>query len=515
MQRRHGCGRQGDNVSFAAIHIPEFPVAAWLRKAPELRAHSCVVLEGVPPQEKVVSRCERARAAGIEPGMSKVQAEAGSTARFRSREIEEEKAAYALAVEIAERFSPRVEAIASPLNEYAEAHRPGVVLLLDSSGTGTLFGSAENYARRLYSELRDSGFPASIGAAPNAEAALMLARSGQKVICADRDSVRGKLAKLSTSLLPCEAKTLAVLNRWGIRTLGELAALPETALISRLGQQGRRLQQLARGEADYLLVPEEPEFTLSETTTLDSPLKLLDSLLFVLSPLLEAILSKAMDRAYALRSVRLTLQLERGEPQSLKIRPATPTQNREVLLKLLNLELQAHPPQAGIVSVTLEAEPAQPQTAQRGLFQAQFPEPDQLELLLARLRSIAGEDNVGSPRLQNSHGKDAFTMVPFRPTQHVNSGEKPLSSRLAVRMFRPPQAVRVTCQDHQPHSLFWQGSRFVIASCAGPWHSSGSWWDGQAWDNDLWDVVTVERLQTLRLRQDHASRAWFVVGLYD
>ena len=502
-------------MSFAAIHIPEFPVAAWRRNCPELRGHACVVLEGVAPQEKVVSRCERARAAGIEHGMSKVQAEAGSAARFRARQIEEEKASLALAVEVAGRFSPRVQAIASPMNGYAEAHRPSVVLLIDSSGTGTLFGSAEDYARRLYSALRASGFPASIGAAPNAEAALLLARSGQKVICADRDSVWDKLARLSTSLLPCDAKTLALLSRWGIRTLGELASLPETALVSRLGQQGRRLQLLARGEADHLLVPEEQEFTLCETTALDSPLELLDSLLFVLSPMLEAILRKAMDRAYALRSVRLALQLERGEPHLIAIRPATPTQNREVLLKLFNLELQAHPPQAGIVSVTLDAEPAQPQTAQRGLFQAQFPEPDRLELLLARLRSIAGQDNVGSPQLQNSHHEDAFTMAPFRPSLHAAAEHEPLPSRLAVRVFRPPQPARVTCCGDQPRSIFWQGSQFVIASCAGPWHSSGTWWDGQAWDHDFWDVVTVEPIQALRLRQDHASQAWFVVGLYD
>jgi len=363
-------------VSFAAIHIPEFPVVAWQRSFPELHSYACVVLEGVPPQEKVVSLCGKARAAGIEHGMSKVQADAGSTALFRSRQIEEEKAAYALAVEIAERFSPYVEAIASPQNRYAEAHRPAVLLLIDNSGTGTLFGSAESYARKLYGELRSSGFPAQIGTAPNAGAALMLACSGLKVVCADRDSVRGKLARLHVSLLPCNAKTLAMLYRWGIRTLGELAALPETALISRIGQHGRRLQQLARGEADHLLVPEEPEFTFSETTALDFPLELLDSLLFVLSPMLEAILRKAMDRAYALRSVRLILQLERGKPHSIEVRPAMPTQNREMLLKLLSLELQAHAPQAGIVSVTLEAEPAQPQTSQRGLFQAQFPEPD-------------------------------------------------------------------------------------------------------------------------------------------
>lgn len=502
-------------MSFAAIHIPEFPVAAWQRSSPALCSRPCVVLEGVPSQERVVSLCEKARSAGIEHGMSKVQAEAGSTAHLRSRQLEEEKAAFALVVEIAERFSPRVEAVASPLNAYAEAHRLAVVLLIDSSGTGTLFGSVESYARALYRELRAAGFPAGIGAAPNAEAALMLARSSRKVVCADRDSVRGMLARLSTSLLPCEPKMLAVLSRWGVHTLGELAALPETALISRLGQQGRRLQLLARGEAEHLLVPEEPEFTLSETTALDAPVELLDSLLFVLSPMLEALLQKAMDRAYALRSIRLTLQLERSKPHALEVRPAMPTQSREVLLKLLNLELQARPPQAAVVSVTLDAEPAQPQTAQRGLFQAQFPEPDKLELLLARLRSIAGEDNVGSPQLENRFGEQAFTLAPFRPSLHADSGGNPLPSRLAVRAFRPPQPVRVTCRENQPRSMFWQGSHIAIASCAGPWHSSGSWWDGQAWDHDLWDVVTVEPVRVLRLRQDCASKSWFVVGLYD
>ena len=186
-----------------------------------------------------------------------------------------------------------------------------------------------------------------------------------------------------------------------------------------------------------------------------------------------------------------------------------------MLLKLLNLELQAHPPQAGIVSVTLDAEPTQPQTAQRGLFQAQFPEPDKLELLLARLRSIAGEGNVGSPQLQNSHSEDAFTMAPFRPSLRSATQKAPLSSHLALRMFRPPQPVRVTCLSNQPRMLFWQGGRFDITLSAGPWHSSGSWWDERAWDCDLWDVVTAEPAQALRLRQEHASKAWFVVGLYD
>ncbi len=501
-------------MSFAAVHIPEFPIAAWQRNTPALHRQACVLLEGVPPHERIAALCGRARAAGLEHGMSKAQAEAGSSAVFRSREIEEEKSAYADAVAIAEGFSPHIEAIASPPNRYAEAHRLDLLLLLDSTGTGTLFGSAESYAQQLHREFRRAAFPAGIGMAPSAEAALLLART-ERAVCADQDSMRGKLARLPVSLLPCELKMQAVLRRWGICTLGQLAALPETALISRLGQQGKRLQQLARGEAEHLLVPEEAEFTLSETTALDAPVELLDSLLFVLSPMLEKMLRKGMEYAYALRSVRLTLELERAAPHSVEVRPATPTQNREVLLKLINLELQAHPPESGIVRVTLDAEPTQPQTAQRGLFQAQFPEPDKLELLLARLLSIAGEDNVGSPQLQNSHGEDSFTMAPFRPKLQADKMAEPLPSRKAVRVFRPPQPARVTCWGNQPRAMFWQGVRLTITAAAGPWHSSGSWWDGEAWDHDLWDVVTTNPIQALRLRQDHASSAWTVVGLYD
>jgi protein ImuB len=124
--------------------------------------------------------------------------------------------------------------------------------------------------------------------------------------------------------------------------------------------------------------------------------------------MLEKLLRQAINHAYALRSVTITLELEKRNPHQLEVRPAVPVQSKDLLLKLLNLKLQADPPQAGILGVTLSAEPAVPQVSQRGLFQAQFPEPDKLDLLLARLKSIVGEANVGSPVLCNSNRDDEF-----------------------------------------------------------------------------------------------------------
>ncbi len=501
-------------MPYVAIHIPEFPIAAWLRNAPSLSG-ALAVLEGVAPQEKIVALNPMARKAGLARGMGKAQAETMCATVFRARQVPEEELAFAAAAEIAERFSPRVQALASPANAYGCADSLAASLLVDASGTQTLFGDLESYADKLQHELAESGFATGIGAAPNAQAALLFSRSGRNIVCVHANELRGRLAPLPVALLQCEPRMQSVLFRWGIRTLGQLAALPEQALVSRLGQAGRHLQQLARGDSEHLLLPEEEAFTLSETTVLDSPLELLEPLLFVLSPMLEAIMRKAISRAYSLRSVRITLQLEGAAPHSVGVRPALPTQNREALLKLMNLELQAHPPQAGILSVTLDAEAARPQTAQRGLFQAQFPEPDKLDLLLARLRSIAGEHNVGSAELSNSHRHDAFTMTAFQPSLRCVAKDSGHASCLALRVCRPPQAVRVMCQGNQPHTLFWQGVRRNVTSCAGPWHTSGSWWDGKAWDDDMWDVVTTEPVQSLRLMRAQVSHAWFVVGLYD
>jgi protein ImuB len=467
-------------MDYAAIHIPEFPVVAWLRSDSGVRLRAQAVIEGTAPLQRVVSINRAAKAQGVSRGISKVQAEATGPLLFRNRCIEEETAAFQVALEVAERFSPRIQALAEPSNQYAQAHKLSVSLLLDRTGTETLFGSAEQYAQRLKAELGVANFPCSIAACQNAEASLLLARSHSGVTAVQANDVAKRLAPLPLSLLPCDATTLTVFTRWGVRTLGELAALPEASLISRIGQQARRLQRLARGVEDHLLVPEEPDLILSETASLDTPLFLLDSLLFVMSPMLERMMRRATEHAYALRSLTLALQLEKADPYERHIRPAIA-----------------------------------PQTAQRGLFQAQFPEPDKLEILLARLRSIAGEQNVGAPELKNSHRDDEVTMAAFCPSVIPGDFSRVKPSCLALRRFRPSQPIRVTLKNGIPSLLFWQGQRVELAEVKGPWQSSGYWWDGRTWETDEWDVIALQPLYALRLRYECGPKSWAVVGVYD
>ncbi len=502
-------------MEYAAIYIPEFPIVAWLRSDSAVRSHALAVIEGVAPLQRVVSINRAAKNQGVVRGTSKVQAEATGPLLFRNRSVSEETTAFEELVEIAERFSPRIEAIAGPLNSYAQAQTLSVSVLLDRTGTEKLFGTAEQYAFKLKSELEAASFPCTVATSTNAEASLLLARSHTGAITVQTHELASRLAPLPVALLRCDTVILSVFGKWGVRTLGELAALPETSLISRIGQQARRLQRLASGTEDHLLVPEEADLVLTETAALDTPLVLLDSLLFVVSPMLERIMRRAVERAYALRSLTVALQLEKLPAYERHIRPALATQNRELLLKLLNLDLQTHPPQAAILGVTLTAEATRPPTAQRGLFQAQFPEPDKLDILLARLRSIAGDHNVGAPELRNSHCDDEVATISFRPSVLAETSSTSKPSCLALRRFRPPQPVRVSLKNGAPSHLFWQGGRLDLAEVRGPWQSSGYWWDGRAWETDEWDAIVAQPLYALRLRYERAPKAWTVAGVYD
>ncbi len=498
---------------FAAVYIPQFPVAAWLRAEPQARGEALAVLGGESPTEHVVAFNRVAQALGLERGMSRAQAQILGPVRFRRRSLAEEQAALAVLSAVTERFSPRVQAVAGPANAYGGSRELAASLLLDRSGTETLLGPVRDYTQKLAAALSALGFQAQVAAAPNAEASLMLARSCPGPTCVEGPQLARRLAALPVTALPCSEPTFAILARWGIRTLGELARLPEAALVSRLGQPARRLQRLALGVEDSFLAPQEEAFTLQEQIELDTPVTLLHSLLFVVSPMLDRILRQAMERACALRSVTLTLDLTKGVCK-IEVRPATPSQNRDGLLKLLHLQLQAHPPRAPILAVTLTAEPALPQVAQRGLFQAQFPEADKLDLLVARLKSIAGEDRVGSPQLVNSHREDLFRLAPFAPS---TAFRKPPTHPppAALRRSRPPEPVLVQVHGGAPRSLFYGGVQFQIAAAAGPWQTSGSWWDEHSWQAEEWDAVVREPLQALRLLYQRAQKAWYVAGIYD
>jgi protein ImuB len=209
-----------------------------------------------------------------------------------------------------------------------------------------------------------------------------------------------------------------------------------------------------------------------------------------------------------------------------------PMLDTKLFLKLLQLDLNAHPPGAPIIKIHLAAEPARPRPGQAGLFLPPSPEPEKLELTLARIAAMVGENKVGAMEMLDTHHPEGFRLQRFTAAHPPKTTEKEVTRKeetkdeeqpavTALRRFRPPLRATVTLDQGQPAQLtcakIIQGS---VLWKAGPWRSSGDWWEREAWSRDEWDIAlqnnaVQSRVTLYRLVHDLLEGAWFLEGTYD
>jgi protein ImuB len=496
---------------YACLYAREFPAQALLRLRPELRDNPCVVMQGEPPLQELCSLTQKARRLGMAYGMTQVEVDTFSGITVLRRSLKEEAAAKEVLLECAGSFSPRVE---------DNRQDRSFLCVIDIAGTTGLFGPADTMARNLQTHIDALGITASVAVSCNFHAAVAVAKArlplSVRVIPPGEESTA--LAALPLTVLDLSEKQVETFSLWGIRNLGMLAALPEKELISRMGQSGKYLRQLARGEAPHLFQPVEPAFTLQERMELDSPVEILDALMFVANLMLEQLILRATARVLALVSVSITLTLEGGTTHTRTVRPALPTNNRQLWIKLLHLDLEAHPPRAAILAVALDAEPGSTSQVQLGLFSPQLPEPSRLDVTLARIRAIVGDENVGRAVLTDTHQLDGFRMEPFTISS-AEAAEAPSAPlRPAMRRLRPVEMAFVTLQSERPKAFLFRDRRYSVEHAYGPWLTNGEWWSATLWGCEQWDVVArAHDGATLCgcLIRDLLRQQWQMVALYD
>ena len=496
---------------YACLYAKEFPAQALLRLRPELRNKPCVVMEGEPPLQEVCSLTRKARSLGMARGMTQVEVDTFSEATVLQRSLKEETTAREVLLECAGCYSPRVEECSD---------NRSFLCALDIAGTTGLFGPPETLARDLFTRVRALGITACVAVSNNFHAAVAVAKGplplSVRLIPTGEESTA--LAELPLTVLDLTEQQAETFALWGIGTLGMLAALPEKELISRIGQAGKRLRQMARGEMPHLFQPVEPTFTLVERMELDSPIELLDALMFVVNVMLEQIILRATARVLALASVSITLALEGGTIHTRTVRPGLPTNDRQLWLKLLHLDLESHSPQAAILSVELDAEHGSTSQVQLGLFSPQLPELSRLNVTLARIRAIVGDENVGRAVLTDTHQLDGFRMGPFSLSSADSSEIPSVPLRPAMRRMRPAETVSVTLQSERPKAFLFRQRRYSVERAYGPWHTGGEWWTATLWGSEQWDVNARAHDNTtlcVCLIRDLLREQWQIVGLYD
>jgi protein ImuB len=420
--------------------------------------HQIAVLDGPANQMKVFACNGPARKAGIEIGMTKIQAEALPTVALRKRVLDHEFVAHAALLECAGRFSPRLESTC-----------PGTVII-DLTGTERLTGTKKKIAEKLRDAAQECGLSVNVALARNADTALYAALgsgSKQGVTVIEKGDEGDSLSDLPVRLFqvanlqavdlqfasrelenlqsansqiknhqitnrqsgkmrsgksygaqPDIADIMDALSGWGIRDFKALGALPSVALTQRLGQYGLHLQQLAKGEVQRELVPYVEASSFQQSMELEECIDLLEPLGVVLGELLERVLLQLINRSLATDRIQVDLDLEihtdcqlqsaRKEATALEptyqrmLKLPVPTQDAKIILKLLELDLAGKPPHAPVKKVRVEAFPARIKFGQTGLFQPVTPEPARLEVTLARLRSVVGDKVVGD---KDEHGR--------------------------------------------------------------------------------------------------------------
>jgi protein ImuB len=335
---------------------------------------------------------------------------------------------------------------------------------------------------------------------------------------------------------------LETLRLWGVRTFSDFAALPVTGVSERLGQEGIRLQQLARGKTERHLILKKPALVFENSLELEHPLAELEPLSFIFARLLNQLCASLNAYALATNELRVQMKLEDQTQHSRTLNLPYPMLDHKVFLKLLLLDTEMHPPQAAVVRVSIACEPVKPRLLQKGLFIPLAPEPEKLELTLARLSKLVGQENIGSPELLDTHRPDAFRMKKFalqnfmkdkaiiKNRQSANGNRQCL---MGLRVFRPPLRAMVEASRGYPTQISaWSGNKSVygkVVRLAGPWRTTGDWWRGDRWARDEWDVAVEsnmgsangyeQRRQSLqvlyRIYRDLQNGTWFVEGIYD
>jgi protein ImuB len=478
--------------------------------------------------------------------------------------------------EVAREFSPRIE-VYSPTE-----------IVLDLWGLTRLFGDARTIAEELRRTAADRGLRVRVAIAGTRTAARLLVRHRAGLTIIDPGNEAAAVAPLPITLLgdldripDLESRIpspesrvpdqLATFRHWGLRTLGDLAALPADDLAARLGRQQTDWQRLARGEDRRPLVPAVPDERFEQSLDLEWPIEELEPLSFVLGRLMDQLEAhlEQRDRGAAVLHVRLHLIRTDGttrEVHERSLQLPVAIRDARTLRTLALLDLESNPPPAAIDRVTVAVDPTPGRIVQFSLLTRPLPSLEQVSTLMARLHALMGETRCGSPALVDSWEPGAFVMKSFMPpdisarhsnhdtqrhrdTEAKTSRDESNLPAVALRRFRHPIPIRVQMKHGHPASvsIVRRGlSGGAVDSCAGPWRTSGGWWETGAWlasrsltsaerdvrlrqasggqpprgrvsggwNRDEWDVALTDG-PTYRLFRERHSDKWFLEGVVD
>ena len=515
-------------MRIACVFVPQLALQAVLRRTPEARGGPVAVLEaaggdGTGPsaggggkarakRARVTDFSLEARREGVRAGMTGAQASAVCAGlRLLTVTAADREAASAALADVGFAFAPRIERGGN-----------GIVfdrIFFDSADLARLYPAGETaIAQAVQAAAARIGLGVRVAIAGSKGLARLATRAHElALVPTAAGPARAALASIPVELLADDDVALATaFRRWGLRTAGDVAALPVDAVALRLGPAGARACRLARGLDDETFVPRLPADALEEAIELDYPVAELEPFSFLLRGLVDRALGRLRERSLACAGLTLRLALDAGGVDVRTVPIAAPTADAATLLQLARLDLARRPPAAPIVGVRLLALPARVRATQLDILRPAGPAPDRLAATIARLAALVGPDNVGAPAVEDNWREEALAVTPFEvPQANGHLDPSAADPRLTIRRRRPPEEIEMLLDREGPTAFRGRDTTARVLVAAGPYRLSGEWWrEGEGFQGEYWNMHASDGA-VYRVHQDRRDGRWYLDGYYD
>ena len=493
---------------FAVISIPDFYLQAVLRHEPELRGLPAALVDDDSPKSPVVQVTAAAKRFGVTPGITSTQAKARcQRMAFRIRSPAQEQSAQEILLECAYAFAA-----------YIESTAPGICTLdlrgLSVLQAADLRAGLDSWGQQLLGRLEEFNLAVRIGIA-SAPGLAWQATCGEKRILYV-DDAKAFWNELEIAHLCISSELNEVLRKWGISTVSAFLALGKDKIGDRLGAEGIQLFEVARADKVRPLKLTAPRQVYAEYFEFEHPVETLEPLLFIVRRFLDQLTRRVALAAMVIQDLALSLKLESGDSHDRTLKIPAPTREVDVLFRIVHNFLETVRTQSPIIALSLRAQPCPAETQQFQLFESAVRDPNRFYETLGRLGALLGNERLGTPVLRDSFKPDDFTIEPITAQlpasqRAAKSAPGTIQRGLVLRRFRPPLLTTVKLHDGQPASI--RNARFnvSIVRSAGPFRSSGQWWEN-LWAREEWDVETREGDLLRLVRENHQ---WWLDGAYD
>jgi len=514
-------GRISQTARIACVDLPAFPLQLLLRRHPDWRGKPAAVVAEDNPQSPLLWVSESARRVGILPGMRYASALALDhdlmAATVSARRI-------ATATEALHRhllsYSPRVE---------PARHEPGV-FWLDAGGLEKVGGTPTEWAERLWRGLREARFVCGVTVGFSRFGTYCLSRVHRQVAVIPapaRETAACRRVSLARLELPPRVRD--DLSRLGLKTVGDLMALPTAGLAARFGAETAHLVGLATGLHFDPLQPVVPDEPVRAEEILEQPESDAWRLLFLIKRLLHPLLARLADeqRAVALLHLDLRLDARKGEVARRResLRPAEPTLDVVLLTELVRLRLEGLNLSAGAEQVAIELEvTAAPAMALELFRHRQRRDMAAALRAVARVRAELGDQAVVQAELLPGHLPErAYRWRPVTELAAPVPGREPDTEEprpLVRRLLPHPRPLL-----DGPADLARAGSEKLLRAANGPGGAgaahgvtrscgphlvSGGWWAGE--QRRAYHFVEAEGGRLLWVYYDEQKQRWYLQG---